>query len=73
MHPVDTFKTLQITAANAAEAEAKAAAAKPSKRKSSSEPPVGKPPFALPPLQELYVGLLPNLVKEAPSSALYNG
>ena len=72
MHPVDTFKTLQITAASAAEAEAKAAAAKPSKRKSASEPaPLGKPPFALPPLHELYVGLLPNLVKEAPSSALY--
>ena len=73
MHPVDTFKTLQITAANGAGAEAKAAAVKPSKRKSSSEPPLGKLPFALPPLQELYVGLLPNLVKEAPSSALYLG
>ena len=53
MHPVDTFKTLQITAAKAAEAEAKAAAAKPSKLKSSAEPPLGKPPFALPPLQDL--------------------
>ena len=73
MHPVDTFKTLQITAAKAAEAEAKAAAAKPSKLKSSAEPPLGKPPFALPPLQELYNGLLPNLIKEAPSSALYLG
>ena len=73
MHPVDTFKTLQITAAKAAEAEAKAAVAKPSKLKSSAEPPLGKPPFALPPLQELYNGLLPNLIKEAPSSALYLG
>ena len=29
--------------------------------------------FALPPLHELYNGLLPNLIKEAPSSALYLG
>ena len=29
--------------------------------------------LALTPLQELYVGLVPNLVKEAPSSALYLG
>ena len=69
MHPVDTLKTLQITAANDAEAEAKAAAA------SGKAPPAGgaAPNPPLPPLQELYVGLLPNRVKEAPSSALYLG
>jgi len=73
MHPVDTFKTLQITAANAAEAEAKAAAAAGNTGTAGARAAPPPPPMALPPLQELYVGLLPNLVKEAPSSALYLG
>jgi len=62
MHPVDTFKTLQMTQGS----EGGEAAAEGG----------GAPVHSVPSLAEiaqLYRGLLPNVVKEGPSSALYLG
>jgi solute carrier family 25 S-adenosylmethionine transporter 26 len=74
MHPVDTIKTrLQATkAADIAGPEAKRQVGGPSKPLDPL-PNSTQPLEALGELKELYRGLAGNIVKEAPSSALYLG
>ena len=76
MHPVDTIKTrLQATkAADVAGPEAKRQVGGPS-RPLDPLPNVTQPELlgSIGELKELYRGLAGNIVKEAPSSALYLG
>ena len=86
-HPVDTYKTLQQTGGGcdptgcesppmpedeAAAAAAVTAAGGAVEAQSAVET-VAPTLTTLPPLADLYRGLIPNIVKEAPSSALYLG
>mmetsp|Transcript_38567 Transcript_38567/g.121087 ORF Transcript_38567/g.121087 Transcript_38567/m.121087 type:complete len:474 (+) Transcript_38567:17-1438(+) len=68
MHPIDTLKTRQIAGAAGADGDARSAAA-PARAAAAA---VAAEPEPLS-IGELYVGLLPNIVKEAPASALYLG
>ena len=85
-HPIDTYKTLQQTGADkeaGLHADAKRAAAMPASGKvAAGETASGTAALGawasevLPPgtsFGDLYRGLVPNIVKEAPSSALYLG
>ena len=69
MHPIDTLKTRQIAGAAGADGDAARSAAAPARAAAAA---VAAEPEPLS-IGELYVGLLPNIVKEAPSSALYLG
>ena len=74
MHPVDTLKIRLIASESAAGgAESAAAAAAPPVDNVSAQR-ARKPPLSpLAQLLDLYEGIVGNLVKEGPSSALYLG